>query len=207
MHRRVGILGGTFNPIHLGHVSLAKAAYEQLALDKVIFMPSGKSYMKRNLYVLPGNIRYHLIKLSIQGYDYFDVSDIEINRAGNTYTYETLEYMKNMEPETDFYFIVGADSLYHMDKWVNPERIFHSANIVAAVRDHIVTQDLKEKAKFLTDKFQANISLLSFTPIPISSSMIRDCIINQKPISDLVAPNVEDYILSNKLFIIEGENH
>ena len=207
MRQKVGIIGGTFNPIHLGHISLAKTAYEQLSLDKVIFMPSGKSYMKRNLYVLPGEIRLTLINMSIRDYPYFESSDMEITRNGNTYTYETLELLKSGEPETDFYFIMGADCLYTIEKWVYPDRIFQAASIVAAVRDSVAMDDLAKQATYLEHKFHANITLLKFPPMDISSSMIRERISSQTSIRGLVPAAAEEYILANKLFLSEGESN
>ena len=130
---KVGIMGGTFNPIHNGHIALAQSAYKTLALDKVLFMPSGKSYMKNR--VLDARQRIAMIDRAISPYPYFELSTIEVERAGNTYTSETLRLLNQQNPQIHYYFIMGADSLFHIETWKDPEIIFSLSTLVCAVRD------------------------------------------------------------------------
>lgn len=200
MGQKIGILGGTFNPIHNGHIKLAQTAYEQLGLDKVILMPSGKSYMKRDLFVLPGEERLKIIDMSIKGIPYLESSDIEINRQGNTYTFETLEFLKNRNPENEYYFILGADCLFSMENWVKPERIFSACTIVAAVRNGRNKMDLEKQALRLNHLFNADIILLDFSEINISSSEIRKLLNNNVSVDGLVPEDTINYLTENRFF-------
>ena len=133
MKKKIGIMGGTFNPIHYGHLILAERARESFSLDYVIFIPSGLSYMKDD--VLDSNIRYQMTALAIKDNPNFKISAIETNRIGNSYTYETLEELSLLEKEgSTFYFIIGEDSLFNIEQWKFPERIFQLAEIIVAKR-------------------------------------------------------------------------
>lgn len=122
--KKIGIMGGTFNPIHIGHLIIAEKAREQFGLDHVLFMPSGMPYMKDCREVLPGKTRTKMTELAIQSNLFFAISTIEVEREGRTYTYETLEYLRTQNPDTEYYFILGADSLWKIEEWKHPERIF-----------------------------------------------------------------------------------
>ncbi len=103
--KRVGIMGGTFNPIHYGHLRLAQEAQQQVLLDKILFMPSGRSYMKKN--VLDTQKRVEMTALAIKQYSKFELSLIEAQKTGNTYTCETLQYLTRTNSDTQYYFIIG----------------------------------------------------------------------------------------------------
>ena len=121
---KIGILGGTFNPIHNGHLLLAEQARCFYGLDQVLFIPSGCSYMKRQEEILPGEIRFQMVQLAIADNPYFCASDMEIVREGNSYTCETITRLHAQYPEDELYYIVGADTLFQMEFWKNPEQIF-----------------------------------------------------------------------------------
>ena len=110
---KTGIMGGTFDPIHNGHILIARSAYEKVGLDKVLFMPSGNSYMKKN--VLDVSKRVEMVRLAIADFPYFELSSIEAQRQGNTYTYDTLEQLTKQNPKDEYYFIMGADSLFSIE--------------------------------------------------------------------------------------------
>jgi len=199
MRKKIGILGGTFNPIHIGHLLLAQYAFEQAELAKIIFIPSGVSYMKQDIPILPAKDRMRLVELSIQYHSCFEVSDMEILRPGNTYTYETLEELKRKQ-DNHYYFILGADSVFSMEKWKEPARIFKSCTILAAVRETTDKERLRIKTEDLKQKFGADIMLLDFPRIDISSSEIRERLKLGKSIHHMVAPEAEEYIYKNQLF-------
>ena len=142
--KRTGIMGGTFNPIHMGHLIIAEKAREQFNLDEVLFLPSGVPYMKDCREVLPGKIRMEMTALAIQGNPFFAVSAMEVEREGRTYTYETLEKLREQNPDTEYYFILGADSLWKIETWRKPERIFAACHILAAVRDDKSSEDMEK---------------------------------------------------------------
>ena len=198
--RKIGIMGGTFNPIHKGHLYLAQVALEQAALDNVIFMPSGQSYMKAGMDVLKGDIRSDMVKLAIAGNPSFVFSDMEIKRAGNTYTYETLTILKETHPYDTFYFIVGADSLFSMENWKEPKEIFNKCIVLAAVRENMDKVSMQKKVSELQEKFGAVIQLLDFPKTDISSCFIREQIALDKDISHLVPETVRNYIKEHKLY-------
>ncbi|MBR2949710.1 MAG: nicotinate-nucleotide adenylyltransferase [Lachnospiraceae bacterium] len=172
--KHIGILGGTFNPIHNGHLILAETARAQFNLDEIWFIPSGCSYMKDTSKILPGNVRMEMTRLAIRENPHFKVSDVELKREGNTYTCETLSQLHEMYPDTCFYFIVGADTLYNMENWKNPEQIFSQAVILAAVRDDADMQDLQKQAAYLQQKSGGDIRFLHSLQIGISSTLIRE---------------------------------
>lgn len=197
--KKIGIMGGTFNTIHNGHLAIAQAAKDQFALEKVLFMPSGVPYMKNLQEVLPASVRCEMTALAIKGIPYFEVSDMEAVTEGNTYTYQTLETLKSLHPDTNYYFILGADSLYAIETWKNPKQIFKSCTIVAAVREQ-TPEKLQAQIRYLREKYQASVEMLEFSGIDISSTRIRDMLQQGASVHDLVPKEVAAYIAENHLF-------
>ena len=201
---KIGILGGTFNPIHLGHIKLAQTAYDELKLDTIWFMPSKKPPHKDNNNIVSEKHRVNMIKLAIDKYNYFEVSTIELERVGTTYTSYTLEYLHNTLSDNQYYFIVGADSIYNIETWNRPEVLFKLANFVVAIRDNVNIDDLKEQCDYLVKKYNANINIVHMNKIDISSSYIRqqynDNMYNWEYIN-YIDSCVNDYIINNKLYM------
>ncbi len=198
--RKVGIMGGTFNPIHNGHLMIADKAREQFCLDEVLFMPCGIPYMKSDQTILPGEERAFMTSLAIQDKPFFRLSTMEIEHKGNTYTYETLECLKREQPESEFYFILGADSLFNIVKWVKPERIFASCHILAAVRDGSTTEQMEKQIRFLQEEYDASIDILKTEYMHISSSDIRQKAALGKSIAEDVPGKVAEYIIAHQLY-------
>lgn len=198
---KIGIMGGTFNPIHYGHLILAQEALEQCDLDKVLFIPSGKSYMKDERKIVDGIMRYEMVERAICGNDKFFISDIELRRAGNTYTYETLLELEVLYPGSELFFIIGDDTLFTIESWYQPQIIFEHCTLVAAIREHADLQLLEAKRKELKDKYKASIILLKSSQIEISSTMIRDKISNRNSVQYLLPDAVRDYIKEHELYI------
>ncbi|MCM1252661.1 MAG: nicotinate-nucleotide adenylyltransferase [Clostridium sp.] len=200
---KIGIMGGTFDPVHIGHLIIAEKAREQFELDEVIFMPSGIPYMKDTGQVLPGNVRAEMTELAIEGNPFFSISTIEVDKEGHTYTYETIETLQHKNPHAQYYFIMGADSLFSIEHWKNPEKIFAGCHILAALRDDKTMDAMEEQAAYLKNKFAADICLIKTGQIEVSSSMIRDLIRDGHSIRYLVPDAVYDYIIKNKLYKAE----
>lgn len=198
--RKVGIMGGTFNPIHNGHLMLAEEAWRQFSLDQVLFMPSGTPYMKADQKVESGQIRAEMTALAIQDKPYFTLSTMEIEQQGNTYTYKTLERLKQENPETEYYFIVGADSLFNMAQWVSPEDIFSNCCILAAIRGDKTFEDMKEQIDLLSQKYNAHIYLMKTMHMPISSSDIRRKVAAGESVEGDVPESVRNYITKRGLY-------
>ena len=198
---KTGIIGGTFNPIHMGHLILAENAYNTLGLDKVVFMPTGRSYLKDPSAILPAPDRIELIREAIRDNDHFEISEYETNKSGNTYTCETLSELNAQYPEEEFYFIIGEDSVYNIESWREPQTIFDNCILVVAPRDHEPDDKLIGIKEYLTDKYGARIVLLDAPDIDISSSMIRKRIKEKKTIRYYVSDGVRDMILNRGFYI------
>ena len=197
---RIGIMGGTFNPIHNGHLYLAKEACKQFALGQILFIPSGTPYMKDLNEVLPGKLRAAMTTLAIQDYPQFSMSTMEIEKKGNTYTYETLETLGGIYQGAELFFILGADSLFAIEDWRCPERIFLSCRILAAIRNDISTEKIEEQASYLRQKFDADILIMQTDVIDISSSLIRERIQEGRSVKGLIPDIVYDYIFEHELY-------
>lgn len=199
-YSKVGILGGTFNPIHTGHLLMAEYVKEAAKLDVVMLLPNGISYMKAGTNVLEGEVRLKMIELCIEDNPNLITSDMEIKREGNTYTYETLLELRAKYPRTELYFIIGADSLFSMEKWVKPDVIFANCTILAVGRNQAPKEDLEEKKADLENRFGAKIRLLDFPEIEISSTQIRENIKAGKSFRYMVSEQVWNYIRENNLY-------
>ncbi|MCR4891828.1 MAG: nicotinate-nucleotide adenylyltransferase [Lachnospiraceae bacterium] len=197
---KVGILGGTFNPIHIGHLILAEQAYEEFDLEHVIFLPSGVSYLKKNTGVLPAETRYEMVSLAVSDNDHFSVSKREIMRKGNTYTSDTITELNRDYPGTHFFFILGADTLFQMENWFEPAQIFGGCTILASVRNGRSTDELKAKIQEYEKAYNADIRLLKTTDIDISSKMIRSFAERNHSIRYYVPDSVNEYILEKGLY-------
>ena len=192
--KKIGIMGGTFNPIHVGHLLLAEWAKDAEGLDEIWFIPTGCSYMKSNQDIVIPTERFQMTKLAVSGNESMKVLDIEIKRKGYTYTYETLEELKEQYPECHFYFIFGADCLFSIENWKHPERIFANCSIIAAVRGDATREEMKTKILDLQEKFQADIRLLPFLQLEISSTSIRERLKTGQSVRYLVPDSVISYI-------------
>ena len=205
---KIGIMGGTFNPIHLGHIKLAQIAYEQLKLDTIWFMPAKNPPHKNNDSIVSEQDRVNMIKLAINEYKYFQLSDIELKRDGTTYTSYTMEYLhslakNNQNYANEYFFIVGSDSIFNIESWNRPEVLFKLTSFAVACRDDIDIDILTNQCNYLRDKYNAQINIIAMDRINISSSYIRNCYkikdSNYNPM-DYVNPNVHEYILKNELY-------
>ncbi len=171
----IGIMGGTFNPIHIGHIKIAKAAYTQYHLDEIWFMPNHVPAYKPEDIILSGEDRLAMVELAIKDIPNFRASDFELKREGNTYTAETLELLKQKYPKDTFYFIMGADSLYQFDKWKNAEKIPEYAVLLVAPRDGKSVTIIEQQIKVLNMRYGKDcFHLLQCKEIPCSSSNIRE---------------------------------
>ena len=198
--KKVGVMGGTFNPVHMGHLLLAEWTMEAAGLDSILFIPAGCPYMKNQGEILDGEERLKMVDLAIGSREDFFCSDMEIRRGGYTYTYETLEQLKAENHDTEYYFIMGADCLLSMENWVHPERIFRAGTLIAAARNGSPIDELEDKCRELEHRFHGSILLLPFLSMEISSSDIRNRVKTGKSIRYLVPDPVLDYITEKKLY-------
>lgn len=202
---KIGIMGGTFDPIHNGHLMLGQSALEAFELDKVWYMPNGNPPHK-DICTIETDVRdrVEMVRLAISPYREFRLETYEAKRREVSYSYSTMEYLKGIYPEDDFYFIIGADSLFMIDQWVHPERIFPTCTILAAYRDEINTrQAMEEKIRELNENYRARIRLLITPLVKVSSHELRMDVRRGKSIADRVPEAVNAYILENHLYVGE----
>lgn len=199
-HEKIGIMGGTFNPIHFGHLMLAEWAKEAAGLDRVLFIPAGYPYMKEKGHVLNGQERLKMVELAIAENGSFSASAMEIDRGSATYTCDTMEQLRMENPGSELFFIMGADCLFSIDKWKEPEKIFKSCTIIAAARNGSPMEILEKKRGELESRFGADIRLLGFPAMELSSTDIRERASRGESIRYLVPENVREYINRNHLY-------
>lgn len=197
--KNIGILGGTLDPIHIGHTIVAQSALNELNLDKIVFMPSGNPPHKDIKNISTNFHRKNMIELAINSNKDFMFSDFEMNRSGIIYTSDTLRMINEINGELNLFFIMGADSLLAIETWHNPKEIFKYCTIVVADRDYQYNKTTKYIDE-LKKKYDAKIEFIKSPLIHISSSDIKNLIKENKSIKYLVDDKVRDYIIENQLY-------
>ncbi len=171
--RKIGILGGTFDPIHNAHLLLGEAAREQFALDRVIFIPNNLAHHVNRKDVSSGDTRYQMVKMAIADNPYFTCSRLEIDKPEGSYTVDTISDLKMMYPGDELYLILGGDSVIGIDTWYKADELLRSCIILTAVRADDDLPTLDKKRRELADRFGADVRLLNFNRNDISSTEIR----------------------------------
>lgn len=199
--KKIGLFGGTFNPIHNGHLHIAEKFAEQCALDAVIFLPAGEPYHK-NTDLLPAEHRLAMTELAISGSPQFAVSDCDVVRDGATYTIDTVQIFKQYYPNAQFYWLMGMDSLMNLHTWKNWQTLVRNVKMVVANRtgDNLA-QAPKELHSWLGAALQSgDLILLNAETVDISSSQIRANLAAGKNMRNWLPEKVADYIQRNQLF-------
>lgn len=196
--KKLGILGGTFDPIHIGHLMIGECAYQEAGLDKVLIMPTGNPPHKNGSTITSFPIRRALTELAIEDNPHFEFSDLEIKRQGIIYTSDTLEILQNMHKDAELYFIMGEDSLDYFDKWHEPDRIVELARILVSVRS--VNEDFVKKLQEMNAKYKNRFTMLKTPFVDISSSDIRKRSSEGKTIRYMVKDKVAEYIEKEAIY-------
>ena len=187
---KIGILGGTFNPVHIGHLILAEEAREKLALDKIIFIPAALPPHKDNFNIAPAQDRLEMLKLAVKGNKFFAVSDIEIKRKGPSYTIDTLNAFKAKFGRDELYFIIGSDLLKYLSEWKDLGQIIKMIKFLVATRPG-----------YPLEQIPSYIQTLAIRAVDVSGFEVRRCIKENKSFRYLVPDTVFNYINKNKLYI------
>lgn len=198
--KRVGIMGGTFNPVHMVHLILAENAYRTWQLDEIMMLPNGDPPHKTDIEVTPAAHRLAMLKLAVKDIPYFRVSEMEIKRQGYSYSSVTLTELRASHPDTDYYFIMGADSIFQIETWHEPATVMANCIILAATRDHTPSDKLMEQINYLSEKYGADIRLMDVPDLELSSSDIRKRISHHQPVRFMVPDSVLDYIEAHHLY-------
>lgn len=197
--KKVGIMGGTFNPIHFGHLLLAETAFHQFQLDEILIMPTKNPYYKKISNSVTEEDRVAMVELAIEDNAHFHLSKEELNREGTTYTVETLSQLTARHPDYEYYFIMGADSLYHIESWKDPAQILKLATIVVAGRAG-TGSSLSSQIEYIENKYDSEIYRLNSPVLEISSNDIRRRIRDGESIRYLLPAKVADYIYEHGLY-------
>ena len=197
---KIGLLGGTFDPIHIGHLLIAEDAREALGLDTVVFIPAGRPWLKANQSVTDPQHRLAMVGLAIGPNPHFQVSDIEVRRQGPTYTVDTLEQLQqDYSPNAEKFLILGMDSLNELARWRSPERLFDLCVVVGVSRPGQEEIDI-DKLESIAEGASGKIVLISGPSVGISGTNIRDRVVHGKSIKYRVPVDVESYILEHGLY-------
>lgn len=198
---KIGIMGGTFDPIHNGHLMLGEQAYKEYGLKEVWYMPSGHPPHKKSRNVTEPAIRLAMTELAVKAYKGFVCSDFEIKRTGYTYTAQTLRLLHEAYPEHSFYFIIGADSLYEIENWYEPDLVLAQAVILTAWREYEeADRSMERQIAYLASKYNADIRTLHCGEMDISSAELRRMIARDQSIADYVPGEVVAYIKAHGLY-------
>jgi nicotinate-nucleotide adenylyltransferase len=186
---KIGIFGGTFNPVHLGHLILADEVREKMHLDRIIFVPTYLPPHKDTRGIAPASDRYKMIELSIKGNKYFSVSDAEIKRDGRSYTIDTIKEFKRAFPDEELYFITGSDLLNYLEEWKDLSEIIKMVKFIVATRPG-----------YPLEKIPAYIQTVAIRAVDISAFQVRNCIKENKSFRYLVPEAVYGYIVKKRLY-------
>jgi nicotinate-nucleotide adenylyltransferase len=198
---RLGVMGGTFDPIHQGHLVTAEEARSQFSLDEVVFVPTGQPWMKADREVSPAEDRYLMTVIATSSNPHFWVSRLEIEREGPTYTVETLRALRDeVGPSCELFFVTGADAMLEIFQWKDPEEVLDQAHFIAATRPGYDIARFEREAPTSHPK----VSVMNIPALAISSSDIRRRVAAGEPIRYLVPEGVQTYIEKARLYRDEG---
>jgi nicotinate-nucleotide adenylyltransferase len=197
--KRLGVMGGTFDPIHHGHLVTAEEALWQFELDEVVFVPTGQPWMKDDRNVSPAEDRYLMTVIATSSNPRFSVSRIEVERDGPTYTVDTLEELRAVQPGVELYFVTGADAMLEIFQWKDPEDVLSRAHFIAATRPGYDLARLDAQGGTRNSR----VTVMHIPALAISSTDIRRRVREREPIRYLVPEGVQTYI--EKAALYRGE--
>jgi len=197
---KIGILGGTFDPVHFGHLSIAEQALEELALDKLIIVPAKLQPFKLEVPVTIGKHRIEMLKLAFENFEKVTISDYELNKNEISYTINTLNAFKNKYPCSEIWFLLGTDSFLKIEIWKNAKELLSQFNLIVGARPGYKDKELDIQIKHLEDTYGTKIYQLANEKLDISSTDIRIRINQGKAIDKLVPITVERYITEYALY-------
>lgn len=199
--RSIGIMGGTFDPIHYGHLVTAEAARCEFKLDKVVFVPSGQPPHKENQIITEAFHRFRMTEAAIRSNPHFEISREEMDRPGPSYAVDTVKHFQHVYgPEAKIYFITGADAILEILTWKNVEELIESCCFIAATRPGYQLNELREHLRVLQPHHLERILNINVPAMAISSTEIRDRVAESRSIKYLLPEAVEKYIKQNNLY-------
>jgi nicotinate-nucleotide adenylyltransferase len=196
----IGVLGGTFDPIHSGHLVIAEEARLRLGLAKVLFVPAEQQWLKTGRNIAPAAHRVEMVRRAIAAEPYFELSTVDVDRPGPSYSVETMAILQQqLGDEARIFFVVGWDSLAELPQWKEPDRLVQLCKLVAVTRPGFSRPDLKAMESFVPGITQS-VVWLDIPPVDINASDIRERVAQGRSICGLVPDEVESYIAEQKLY-------
>lgn len=192
----IAILGGTFNPIHLGHIAMAEYVLENTHMDKICFLPNGKPPHKDGDFIEQKHHRLEMVRLATKDNPDFYISDYELNQDKNCYTVDTIKYFNSLD-DNKYYFIIGADSLFQLSSWKSPDELKKICSFIICDRD--TDKNTYKEVERLKNE-GCHITLTNMPMVNIDSTTIRERVKNNLDISDYVPESVAQYIAENSLY-------
>lgn len=193
-------MGGTFDPIHYGHLFIAECSRYRFNLESVLFIPAGEPVHKRRTDIVDPVHRLEMTRLAVRSNPFFSLSDIEIKRSGPTYTVDTLEYLHRQNGSTEFFFITGADAIIEILTWKDVARVFELCNFIAVTRPGYSLENMNDVLSGLDPGFQRKIHIHETSGIMVSSTEIRQSVAKGEPVRYLLPEEVEKYIRTHALY-------
>lgn len=193
---KIGILGGTFDPPHIGHVTLAQAALEALELDEVVFVPANRNPMKTREQSSPAKHRLAMVQAIVASHERFACSDMEITRGGPSYTVDTLSELHMVRP-AEYWILMGSDAVRSFDTWKSPRRILQMARIGVLLRPPLPEHELLTR---LDEELRAHVDVIQTKPIDVSATDLRKKITLGQNVAPWIEPAVLTYITANRLY-------
>lgn len=197
---RLGVYGGTFDPVHFGHLLLAEQCREQCALDEVWFLPAGSPPHKQTLPITPGVPRAEMLEIAIAGHAQFKVDRRELSRSGASYTIDTLTELKSEDPERELFFLMGADSLADLPTWRDPQGIARLAQLVVVNRTESPLPDVEAMRRILGSAVADRVRIVKMPGVDISAHDLRQRVAEGKSIRYMTPRGVESYIAEHRLY-------
>ncbi len=198
--KQIGLFGGTFSPIHYGHLANAEGAREKGKLDEVIFIPAAQNPFKEKTDPREREMAYEMLKLATEDNDAFSVSRVELDKPGKSYTVDTVRKIKQDHPEDDFYFIMGTDLLYQVETWKEAQTLLSLVDLLVISRPGNEPEDHKKKARELEERFGTNIRLIEIPGVDIASTRIRNMVSRGESVRYLLPDKVLAYINQHGLY-------
>ena len=218
--QQIGILGGSFDPVHMGHIGLAQEIYKKFDLNQVLFVPVFQSPNKSHVPLISATHRVAMLRLAIKNIPYFDISDIDIIRQEISYTIDTLNCFRLKYPNSDLFLIIGFDNLLELDSWKDALKIMKNYNILVASRPGIKILSSEEKIlgmfngdspyclcetgsgnlDFVNPETGTRLVVCDIRPRDISSTNVRESLVKGKPVDNLLPPEVETYIIKHQIY-------
>ncbi|WP_282925378.1 nicotinate-nucleotide adenylyltransferase [Peptoniphilus genitalis] len=200
--KKYGIFGGSFNPIHYGHLMICEYIKEEMGLDKVIFIPTGNPPHKE--LELSAEDRYEMVRLAISPNPDFEISDIETTRVKKSYTVDTIRELKKIYKEEKLYFLIGLDSLFQLKTWMKIGDLSQEIEFVVALRPgYLDREEINKEIDFLRENFGTKINLIKTPLYEISSTDLRDRIREGKSLRYLIPKKVLDYIEESGFYKVD----